>query len=114
MDLNLEHKNALVCGSTQGIGKAAAFALASEGVRLTLVARNEAKLKDVIATLPNADQHDYIIADFMNPMDLKSKVETYIQTNHGFHILSLNLFAIQRLEIFCDVCCAILVIRFYN
>ena len=90
MDLNLEHKNALVCGSTQGIGKAAAFALASEGVRLTLVARNEAKLKDVIATLPNADQHDYIIADFMNPMDLKSKVETYIQTNHGFHILVNN------------------------
>lgn len=90
MDLNLEHKNALVCGSTQGIGKAAAFALASEGVKLTLVARNEAKLKDVIATLPNADQHDYIIADFMNPMDLKSKVETYIQTNHGFHILVNN------------------------
>ena len=90
MDLNLEHKNALVCGSTKGIGKAAAVALASEGVRLTLVARNEAKLKDVIATLPNADQHDYIIADFMNPMDLKSKVETYIQTNHGFHILVNN------------------------
>ena len=48
MNLNLEHKNALVCGSTQGIGKAAAFALASEGAILTLVARNEAKLKDVI------------------------------------------------------------------
>ena len=73
MKLNLEHKNALVCGSTQGIGKAAAFALASEGVKLTLVARNEAKLKDVIASLPNADQHDYIIADFMNPIGFKIK-----------------------------------------
>ena len=90
MDLNLEQKNALVCGSTQGIGKAAAIALASEGAKITLVARNESKLKTVIATLPNADQHDYIIADFMNPMDLKSKVETYIQTNHGFHILINN------------------------
>ena len=90
MDLNLEQKNALVCGSTQGIGKAAAIALASEGAKITLVARNESKLKTVIATLPNADQHDYIIADFMNPMDLKSKVETYIQTNHGFHILVNN------------------------
>ena len=31
MKLNLKHKYALVCGSTQGIGKAAAFALAAEG-----------------------------------------------------------------------------------
>ena len=90
MELNLEHKNALVCGSTQGIGKAAAFALASEGAILTLVARNEAKLKDVIASLPNAEKHDYIIADFMNPLDLKSKVDAYIQNNHGFHILVNN------------------------
>ena len=90
MNLNLEHKNALVCGSTQGIGKAAAFALASEGVKLTLVARNETKLKDVIAGLPNAEKHNYIIADFMNPLDLKAKVEAYIQNNHGFHILVNN------------------------
>ena len=90
MNLNLEHKSALVCGSTQGIGKAAAFALASEGVKLTLVARDEAKLKEVIATLPNADHHNYILADFMNPIDLKSKVDTYIKNNHGFHILVNN------------------------
>ena len=90
MKLNLEHKNALVCGSTQGIGKATAFALASEGVKVTLVARNETKLKDVVASLPNTDQHNYIVADFMNPMNLKSKVETYIRENHGFHILVNN------------------------
>jgi 3-oxoacyl-[acyl-carrier protein] reductase len=90
MELNLEHKYALVCGSTQGIGKAAAFALAAEGAIITLVARNEAKLKDVIASLPNEDQHNYIIADFMNPLDLKSKVNAYIQNNHGFHILVNN------------------------
>ena len=62
MKLNLEHKNALVCGSTQGIGKATAFALAAEGVKVTLVARNETKLKDVVASLPNTDQHNYIVA----------------------------------------------------
>ena len=45
MNLNLEDKKALVCGSTQGIGKAAAIGLASEGVKVTLVARDEAKLK---------------------------------------------------------------------
>ena len=30
MNLNLQHKNALVCGSTQGIGKAAAMELANQ------------------------------------------------------------------------------------
>ena len=90
MKLNLEHKNALVCGSTQGIGKATAFALAAEGVKVTLVARNETKLKDVVASLPNTDQHNYIVADFMNPLDLKLKVETYILKHHSFHILVNN------------------------
>ena len=47
MNLNLEGKNALVCGSTQGIGKSTAIALASEGVKVTLLARNESKLKEV-------------------------------------------------------------------
>ena len=90
MNLNLNDKNALVCGSTQGIGKAAAIGLASEGVKVTLVARNEAKLKAVIAALPNAKLHDYIVADFMDPEGLKSKVEAYIQNNQGFHILINN------------------------
>ncbi|HMR55789.1 MAG TPA: SDR family NAD(P)-dependent oxidoreductase, partial [Cyclobacteriaceae bacterium] len=41
MNLNLEGKNALVCGSTQGIGKASAVELAKMGATITLVARNE-------------------------------------------------------------------------
>lgn len=90
MNLKLKHKNALVCGSTQGIGKAAAIALASEGVNVTLVARNETKLKAVIQTLKNPALHSYIVADFMDPVGLKLKVETYIEKNHGFHILINN------------------------
>jgi 3-oxoacyl-[acyl-carrier protein] reductase len=90
MNLNLEHKYALFCGSTQGIGKAAAIALASEGVIVTLIARNESKLKEVIKQLPNAENHDYVVADFMNPEALKLTVKSYILNNHGFHILVNN------------------------
>jgi 3-oxoacyl-[acyl-carrier protein] reductase len=90
MNLNLKNKTALVCGSTQGIGKATAFALALEGVHVTLVARNEDKLKNVLAELPNPENHNYIVADFSNPEDLKNKVAAFIENLHGFHILVNN------------------------
>lgn len=90
MNLNLNNKYALVCGSTAGIGKATAMALAAEGVQITLIARNEAKLKTVLAELPQHRKHDYIVADFSNPIELKAKVSEYISKNHGFHILVNN------------------------
>jgi 3-oxoacyl-[acyl-carrier protein] reductase len=90
MNLNLNNKNALVCGSTAGIGKATAKSLAAEGTTVTLIARNEDKLKAVLSELPQQRNHDYIIADFSNPEELKVKVSEYISKNHGFHILVNN------------------------
>lgn len=90
MDLKLNNKNALVCGSTQGIGKATALLLAEEGVNVTLCARNEERLKKVIAELPNQKNHNYIVADFLNPKDLEEKVSNFLKENHGFHILINN------------------------
>jgi len=90
MNLNLNNKYALVCGSTTGIGKATALALAKEGVIVTLIARNEDKLKATLAELPQHRSHDYIVADFLNPTELKAKVDAYISANHGFHILVNN------------------------
>ncbi|GGG41488.1 SDR family oxidoreductase [Bizionia arctica] len=90
MNLNLNNKYALVCGSTAGIGKATAMSLATEGATITLIARNEDKLKAVLAELPQQRNHDYIVADFSNPEELKTKVSDYISKNHGFHILVNN------------------------
>ena len=45
MNLDLTGKNAIVCGSTQGIGKAIAEELALLGANIILIARNEEKLK---------------------------------------------------------------------
>ncbi|MBA6153318.1 SDR family oxidoreductase [Gelidibacter maritimus] len=90
MDLKLNNKYALVCGSTAGIGKATAIALASEGTKITLVARNEDKLREVINKLPNSKNHSYIVADFSNPEELEHKVSKFIKNNHGFHILVNN------------------------
>jgi len=88
MNLNIQNKNALVCGSTQGIGKATAILLAKEGVNVTLIARNEEKLKAVLLELPKENQcHSYLVADFSNPTKLKEVLEA---SNLQFHILVNN------------------------
>lgn len=51
MDLCLTGKNALVCGASQGLGLAIAEALAAEGCRVGLLARNGEKLGLHVARL---------------------------------------------------------------
>ena len=88
MDLKLKDKNALVCGSTQGIGKATAILLAQEGANVTLLARNEEKLKAVLNELPNSNQkHNYLVADFSKPEELK---KVLLSSDLQFHILVNN------------------------
>ena len=88
MDLGIHHKNALVCGSSQGIGKAAAIALAEEGVNVTLLARNERVLKQVLEELPNKNQnHSYLVADFSKPEEVQKIV---LDAGAKFHILINN------------------------
>lgn len=89
MHLDLTHKNALVCGSTQGIGKASAKQLAELGANITLVARNEDKLKNTLKELATdkGQLHHYIVADFQNPDSLKQNIS---KTNKTFHILVNN------------------------
>ena len=89
MELKLKNKRALVCGSTQGIGKATAIALAHEGVKVTLMARSEEKLKTVIDELPG-DGHDFLVADFFEPAKLQKGISDYLASNSGFHILINN------------------------
>tara|TARA_R110002126_G_scaffold277560_4_gene423601 strand:+ start:4823 stop:5602 length:780 start_codon:yes stop_codon:yes gene_type:complete len=84
MNLQLKNKNALVCGSTQGIGKATAILLAEEGANVTLLARNEGKLQSVLATLKNngTQNHSYLIADFSKPEELKKVLEASVLQVH--------------------------------
>jgi len=91
MNLNLINKNAIVCGSSAGIGRASALQLASQGVNVTLVARNEDKLKEVLSQLDRSmsQEHDYLVADFTKPEDLKSKM-IVATAQKKFHILINN------------------------
>jgi 3-oxoacyl-[acyl-carrier protein] reductase len=80
MHLDLSGKRAIVCGSTQGIGKASAIELASMGASITLIARNEEKLQKALNELDSSrgQINEYIVADFSHPQELKKKVEEYV------------------------------------
>ena len=47
MNLNLKNKNAIVCASSQGLGKAAALDLAEEGVNIAICSRDQDKINKV-------------------------------------------------------------------
>lgn len=90
MNSDLTGKRALVCGSSQGIGKAAAIELAALGASVTLVARNEGRLKSAMESLPGPGAHEYLIIDFSQPQTLKEKVEKHFFGHGPVHILVNN------------------------
>ncbi len=91
MDLSLKGRHAIVCGSTQGIGKASALELAALGASITLIARDEAKLKQALSELPAqaAQKHDYRVADFSIPDSVQAAINGFIASRTA-HILVNN------------------------
>jgi 3-oxoacyl-[acyl-carrier protein] reductase len=91
MNLSLEGKYAIICGSTQGIGLAIAEELALLGAHCTLLARNEVALKSALQRLDHSlrQQHQYLVADFSKPAELKKVIEEYM-IRHRVHILINN------------------------
>ncbi|WP_221394262.1 SDR family oxidoreductase [Dyadobacter sp. NIV53] len=92
MNLDLTGKTALVCGSTQGIGKATAIELALLGANVTLVARNEEKLRETVEELDHSSGqlHRYVVADFSNHENVKEAIENYLRLCPDVHILVNN------------------------
>jgi 3-oxoacyl-[acyl-carrier protein] reductase len=83
MKIDLQHKKALVGGSTQGLGKAIAVALAKCGASVTLLARNEEKLKSVLNELDTSfnQKHQYLVVDFADFNSFKSITTNYFNIN---------------------------------
>jgi 3-oxoacyl-[acyl-carrier protein] reductase len=92
MEENLTGKTAMVCGSTQGIGLAIVNKLADLGTNVVLVARNEEMLIKVKNELPKTSNqfHQYIVADFSNPQDLKEKISEFVRIGNVVNILVNN------------------------
>ncbi|MEC7871842.1 MAG: SDR family oxidoreductase [Candidatus Neomarinimicrobiota bacterium] len=95
MNFDLKNKRAVVCGASDGIGKACAQLLAQNGADITIVARNEHKINSVIKELDSSknQHHKYICSDFNHPeklqkeldKDFKDKVDILINNSGGPH-----------------------------
>jgi len=92
MNIDLTNKKAVVCGSTQGIGKAIALQLAASGANVILVARSEEKLRLVLRELNSnkKQNHSFIVAEFSDPDALKKKMHNFVSENPPVHILVNN------------------------
>jgi 3-oxoacyl-[acyl-carrier protein] reductase len=92
MNIDLSGKHALVCGASEGIGKAAAWALAELGASVIVLARRESVLTELVAALPRAQanqSHAFLVADVSNRVALKATLAAHIASG-PVHILVNN------------------------
>lgn len=95
MNTDLLERKAIVCGASAGIGRACAAELASLGASVTVVARNEARLRDVVAQLPTpragqGQRHGLLACDLARPDGARSAIDAWLGQNGACHILVNN------------------------
>jgi 3-oxoacyl-[acyl-carrier protein] reductase len=89
---SLAGRRAIVCGATQGIGRATAEVFAECGATVTLLARRAEALEEVRASL-TADggrTHTSVVADFADPEAVVSAVAAHLADAGPAHILVNN------------------------
>ena len=83
MNISLIGKKALVGASSGGIGEAIARQLAESGASVTLMARNEKKLKAILSDLPKTagQHHDYLLVDFSDYGPFETAITDFFKAN---------------------------------
>lgn len=72
MDLGLTNRVAMIAAASKGLGKACALALAREGCRVSICARNEETLAQAAEEILPAGEVISVKADVSSPADLES------------------------------------------
>jgi 3-oxoacyl-[acyl-carrier protein] reductase len=88
---NLQGRVALITGASQGIGRACALALATDGAKLALAARNTEKLQTVVAEVQQAGGEAAAFKiDVANEDEVKAGVKSAIERFGKIDILVNN------------------------
>ena len=92
MTYSLAGKKALVCGSTQGIGRACAMEMALQGAEVTLMARREDGLRKVQEELStdHGQTHGCVVADFADWQQVRDRLQEFLGAGGPIHILLNN------------------------
>jgi 3-oxoacyl-[acyl-carrier protein] reductase len=92
MDTGLKGKVALVFGASRGLGRAAAEALAGEGARVAIVARQEATLTEAANSIARATGADVLplVCDVSVPEEARRAVRDTASHFGGLDILVTN------------------------
>ena len=82
MLISLKGRHALVGGSSKGLGKAVAIQFADSGATVTLMARSEEKLKEIVSNLPcdKGQQHGYLVVDFSDMESYRKKIMAFFNS----------------------------------
>jgi 3-oxoacyl-[acyl-carrier protein] reductase len=92
MNTSLANRHAIVCGSSQGIGRAIAIELSLLGASVTLMARNPERLRSVISELEAqpGQHHAVIVADFSDPSQVRQGIEQFVNSGNRADVLINN------------------------
>ena len=92
MNTSLIDRRAIVCGSSQGIGRAIAIELSLLGASVTLMARNPERLESVVSELQTqpGQNHTMIVADFSEPQQVRKGIKQFVDSGHHADILINN------------------------
>ena len=77
MNLNLSDKNAMVCASSQGLGKAAALELAKEGANLAICSRDQKKINKVRDEILKQLENEVEILALKIDLDNSKEIEEF-------------------------------------
>ena len=83
MNISLQGKKALVGGSSKGIGAAIAKQMAASGASVTLMARSEGRMQELIEEMDSSQgqQHQFLSVDFTDFETYKTKITAYFENN---------------------------------
>lgn len=81
--LDLKGKHILVTGASSGIGRQTAISLSEFGAKVSIIARNEARLNETFSAMPGEDKYAYVF-DLSDLEGIETQLKAIVQVGGAF------------------------------